>query len=110
MPQDQEASQRRRSLLRATILIGLKDCPASTIANLADRLDKTRPAVSRSMPGLKEEGLVMRKAQTGWVLTAAGVQEAEAAKEALAKTAAAAGDDLRTWSLTGKERYSRIAP
>jgi len=76
------------------ILTSLKDNPSPTIAALATRLDKTRPAVSRSVKALREDGLVVRTPGIGWVLADAGRREFDAVSAQLVKTTAVASHDL----------------
>lgn len=70
----EEHSNSRRSWLHLLILNGLRDSPARTITALADRIDRKRPAVSRSLKQLTSSGLVEHTAN-GWVLTSAGERE-----------------------------------
>ncbi len=76
----------RRSVLQDSILITLSQEPAPNIAKLAERIDKKRESVSRSLKRLKEEGLVTRSGR-GWYLTETGREEAVAARDRLARLA-----------------------
>jgi hypothetical protein len=76
---------KRRSLLQAKILIQLGASPANSISALADRLSSQRPSVSRSLNGLKEQGLVVRE-KGEWRLTPEGTSELVEAQAVLADT------------------------
>lgn len=76
---------KRRSLLQLKILVHLAERPANSVAELADRLKTLRPSVSRSLKGLKAEGLVHRNRRS-WRLTKNGEAEAKLASRELVQT------------------------
>ena len=77
----------RRSLLQTQILLELRKEPAGSIEQLATRLEKLRPSISRSLKLLQTEGLVVRDNRL-WTLSATGVAEAEEASARMKEIAA----------------------
>jgi len=68
----------RRSLLQLEILARLDRGVVKTVTELADSVNSQRPAVSRSLKTLRQQGLVQR-GKEGWKLTDAGGAEAKEA-------------------------------
>ncbi len=64
----------RRSLLQAEILIQLERKNAMTVTELSDRMNASRPSVSRSLKGLSERGFICYM-DNEWKLTDTGVVE-----------------------------------
>ena len=78
-------SKRRRSLLQIKLLLILADQPVRTITELAERVNITRPSVSRSLKILREDKLI-RKFNGKWQVTKEGKKEVNDAKQMLADT------------------------
>ena len=93
----------RRSLLQIAILLQLERQSAKTITELAERLTAQRPSVTRSLRGLRDQGLVCR-GHGGWRLTDAGKAEVMASKAALARM----GDQVQTLARRTADIYGRI--
>ena len=77
----------RTSTLRLTLLHELLNEPAGSVTELATRLGKLRPSVSRSLHLLEAEGLVEREGRE-WRITSSGRDEADRASERLRESAA----------------------
>ena len=72
----------RISLLQVTLLQELQSEPAKSVTELASRVDKLRPSVSRSLKLLRQQGLVTYEGRK-WQVTPSGQEEADRAKEKL---------------------------
>lgn len=73
----------RLSTLQLQILIELQSAPAKSVTELASRVDKLRPSVSRSL-GLLEERALVTHDEWEWRVTQPGLAEVDRAKERLA--------------------------
>lgn len=67
----------RISTLQLSILTYLKNGPVPTVTALAERLHALRPAVSRSLHALEQQGLVARQGRS-WHLTESGSSTVDA--------------------------------
>ena len=72
----------RHSLLQTTLLLELQSAPAKSVTELASRVDKLRPSVSRSLKLLRQQGL-LTYADRKWRITPSGQKEADRAQEVL---------------------------
>jgi predicted transcriptional regulator len=62
-------------VLQSQILLELGEAPAASVDELAKRLEKLRPSVSRALKLLETDGLVQRDGRR-WLLTSKGADEA----------------------------------
>ena len=69
------------------IIYELQKAPAKSVTQLAHRLDKLRPSVSRSLKPLRKEALVVYEGRE-WRITPSGQQEAARAAEQLQEAGA----------------------
>lgn len=72
----------RTSALRLALLHELQTAPAKSVTELATRVGKLRPSVSRSLNALRHEGLVTYEDRE-WRITATGQREIERATKNL---------------------------
>jgi len=82
-------SSSRRSLLQLRIIGRLTRGPAKTVTELAASVSAQRPAVSRSLKSLEQQGLVQRGKEC-WKVTEAGRAEAKGAATKVADVLEAA--------------------
>lgn len=79
------SSKPRRSLLKSQILTHMRGNAVPSVAALARALETSRPAVSRSLKSLADQGYVRREGRA-WSLTEPGLAAAEAAEAELRET------------------------
>jgi DNA-binding MarR family transcriptional regulator len=96
----------RRSLLQTQILVSLGKQHASSIVSLARNLGSSRPAVSRSLKALADQGFVRRDGRA-WSITDEGREEAAVAIDKLEDTTAdvveVAGRRFRALQRAGRD-------
>ena len=83
----------RTSTLRLTLLHELQNEPAASVTELATRVGKLRPSVSRSLHRLRAQGLVELEGGE-WRITPPGRDEADRATERLRESVAGLNDAL----------------
>ena len=83
----------RTSTLRLTLLCALRDEPATSVTELAAKVGKLRPSVSRSLHLLQAQGLVGLGGGK-WRITSSGRDEADRATEQLRESVVRLNDAL----------------
>lgn len=82
-------------MLRLTLLHELQQGPATSVTELASRVAKLRPSVSRSLHALQAEGLVTLD-EGAWQVTPSGREEVDRATEQLREAGARVQRSLAT--------------